>query len=150
MRKARKGKGTSKLDDGRIAALDAIGFNWDPLDLKMPSTSLSAVTNKNIQKATNPKINIGDVGYNFHKEFDSGWYKGTVVEILSHAVGGWDCRCVYEDGDCEDLTLSELKQLASLSSNVGALEVEEDVKTVEDGGMKVAVKCERDTAEGSG
>ena len=150
MRKARKGKGTYKLDDGRIAALDAIGFNWDPLGLKMPSTSPFAVRNKNTQQATNPKMNIGDVGYQFLKEFDSGWYKGTVVEILPHAVGGWDCRCVYEDGDCEDLTLSELKQLASLSSNVGALEVEEDVKTVEDGGMKVAVKCERDTAEGSG
>jgi hypothetical protein len=72
MRKARNGKGTYMLDDGRRAALDAIGFNWDPLGLKMPSTSPSAVTNKNTQQTTNPKINIGDVGYQFLKEFDSG------------------------------------------------------------------------------
>ena len=34
VRRARKGKGTNRLDEGRIAALDAIGFNWDPLELK--------------------------------------------------------------------------------------------------------------------
>ena len=63
--------------------------------------------------ATIPKINVGDVGYQFLKEFDFGWYNGTVVEILPHALSGWDRRCVYEDGDCKDLTLCELNRLAT-------------------------------------
>ena len=142
MRNARRaiitGKGTAyKLTEDRITALDAIGFNWYPLELEMSSTSPSTMR-KRTQQATNPKINIGDVGYQFLKEFDSGWYHGTVVEILQDADDGWDRRCVYEDGDCEDLSLPELKRLATLSSNVGTIEVVGDVKTIEDGGMKVA------------
>jgi hypothetical protein len=135
---AGKGKIHYRLDEIQIAALDAIGFNWDPQGLNLSSTLPSAVTSKSTQQATNPNINVGDVGYQFRKEFDSGWYNGTVVEILPHALGGLDRRCVYEDGDCEDLALSELKRLVTLSSNVGAIEVEEDMKPVEDGGMKVA------------
>jgi hypothetical protein len=129
-RRARKGKGPYRLDETRIAALDAIGFNWDPLELKMSSTSPSAMTSKSTQQATNPKINVGDVGYRFLKEFDSGWYNGTVVEILPDAIGGWDRRCVYEDGDCEDLALNELIRLATLSSqeHVGTIEVVGDVE----------------------
>ena len=111
LRKARKGKCSHTLDEGRIAALDAIGFNWDHLELKMSSTSPCAMTSKSTQQATNPKIKIGDVGYQFLKEFDSGWYNGTVVEILPDAIGGWARRCIYEDGDCEDLTLNELIKL---------------------------------------
>ena len=130
LRKARKGKCSHTLDEGRIAALDAIGFNWDPLELKMSSTLPCAMTSKSTQQATNPKINVGDIGYRFLKEFDSGWYNGTVVEILPHAIGGWDRRCVYEDGDCEDLALNELIRLATLSSqeHVGTIEVVGDVK----------------------
>jgi hypothetical protein len=147
MRAARKGKtagkgkkGSYRLDETRITALDAIGFNWDPQGLNLSSTLPSAVTSKSTQQATNPKINIGDVGYQFLKEFDSGWYHGKVVEILPHADDGWDRRCIYEDGDCEDLALSELKRLATLSpqEHVGAIEVVGDVKMVDDGGMKVA------------
>jgi hypothetical protein len=59
-------------------------------------------------------INVGDVGYRFRKEFDSGWFNGKVVKILPHAVGGQDRRCVYEDGDFEDLMFDELKRLATL------------------------------------
>ena len=130
VRRARKGKGPYRLDETRIAALDAIGFNWDPLELKMSSTSPCAMTSKSTQQATNPKINVGDIGYRFLKEFDSGWYNGTVVEILPHAIGGWDRRCIYEDGDCEDLTLNELIRLATLSSqeHVGTIEVVGDVE----------------------
>jgi hypothetical protein len=134
------GKGTKYiLTEDRIAALDAIGFIWNPLELEMSSTSPSTMS-KISHQATNPKINIGDVGYQFRKEFDSGWYYGTVAEILQDADDGWDRRCVYEDGDCEDLSLSELKRLATLSpqEHVGAIEVMGDVKMVEDGGMKVA------------
>jgi hypothetical protein len=72
----------------------------------MPSTLPCAVSKTSLQ-ATSSKTNVGDVGYQFLKEFDSGWYKGTVVKILPHAVGGQDRRCVYEDGDCEDLTFNE-------------------------------------------
>jgi hypothetical protein len=107
-----KGKVTHRLDETRIAALDAIGFNWNSSEL---TTSPSDVMSKSAQQATNPKINIGDVGYQFLKQFDSGWFHGTVVEILQDADDGWDRRCVYEDGDCEDLTLNELKRLATLS-----------------------------------
>jgi hypothetical protein len=84
-----------RLDDCQIAALDAIGFNWAPQALYLSSTSPSAVKSKRTQQATNPKINIGDVGDQFLKEFDSGWYNGTVVEILPHADDGWDRRCMH-------------------------------------------------------
>lgn len=30
---------------------------------------------------SSPVVNVGDVGYKFRKEFDSGWFSGTVVEI---------------------------------------------------------------------
>ncbi len=130
LRRARRGKGAHRLDETRIAALDAIGFNWDPLELKMSSTLPSAMTSKSTQQATNPKINVGDIGYRFLKEFDSGWYNGTVIEILQDADDGWDRRCIYEDGDCEDLTLNELIRLATLSprEHVGTTEVVGDVK----------------------
>jgi hypothetical protein len=119
MREARRaiisGKGSHrKLTEDRIAALDAIGFNWNPRGLNMSSTLSFSVTSTSTIQATNPKINVGDVGYQFRKEFDSGWFYGTVVEIRPHAVGGRDRRCVYEDGDCEDLTFNELKRLATL------------------------------------
>jgi hypothetical protein len=76
-----------------------------------------------------PIINIGDFGYQFRKEFDSGWFNGKVVEILPRALSGWDRMCVYEDGDYEDLTLNELKRLATLSlqENLGTIEVVGDV-----------------------
>jgi len=105
-----KGKINNRLDETRIAALDAIGFNWNP---NLPSTLPCSVMCT--LQATIPKINIGDVGYQFRKEFDSGWFNGKVVEILPHALSGWDRRCVYEDGDCEDLMFDELKRLATLS-----------------------------------
>ena len=139
VRQARKGKGSRRLDETRIAALDAIGFNWDPLELKMSSTSPCAMS-KSTQQATNPKINIGDVGYQFLKEFDSGWYNGTVIEILQDADDGWDRRCIYEDGDCEDLTLNELIRLATLSSreHVGTIKVVGGVESIDGGSVKVA------------
>jgi hypothetical protein len=100
------------------------------------------MTSKSTQQATNPKINIGDVGYQFLKEFDSGWYNGTVIEILQDADDGWDRRCVYEDGDCEDLTLNELIRLATLSSreHVGTIEVVGDVESIDGGSVILAAK----------
>ena len=95
------------------------------------------MTSKSTQQATNPKINIGDVGYQFLKEFDSGWYNGTVVEILPDAIGGWDRRCIYEDGDCEDLTLNELIRLATLYPQ----EHKGTIKVVGDVNVAVTGKC---------
>ena len=57
---------------------------------------------------------------------------GTMVRVDQIlAVGGLDRRCVYEDGDCEDLTLNELKRLATLSSDI-------EVVRVDGGGVKEA------------
>ena len=58
LRKARKGKGTYRLDEIRIAALDAIGFNWrNPQGLNMSSTSPSAMTSKSTLPAScTPKL----------------------------------------------------------------------------------------------
>lgn len=63
-------------------------------------------------------VNVGDIGYKFRKEFDSGWFTGTVIQIRPLAEGGKDRRCVYDDGDSEDLSLIELQTLAILDPNV--------------------------------
>ena len=58
------------------------------------------------------EVNIGDVGYEFRKRFDAGWFTGKVTKIRPGAQYDKDRRCVYEDGDEEDLSLEELKILA--------------------------------------
>ena len=105
----------------------------------MPSTLPCAVSKTSLQ-ATSSKTNVGDVGYQFLKEFDSGWYNGTVIEILQDADDGWDRSCIYEDGDCEDLALNELIRLATLSSreHVGTIEVVGGVESIDGGSVKVA------------
>ena len=55
-------------------------------------------------------VPIGNVGYTFRKEFDAGWFVGTVIKIMSDG----DRRCEYTDGDIEDLYLSDLIHLAEL------------------------------------
>jgi hypothetical protein len=58
--------------------------------------------------------NVGDVGYEFNKLFEDGnSYAGFVTEIRPGAAGGKDRRCVYEDGDLEDLSMEELESFAS-------------------------------------
>jgi len=71
-------------------------------------------------------VGVGQIGYTFRKQFHSGWYVGKVTEILPHRVvvgssSGSNSssmaknrRCVYTDGDEEDLSLDELKLLAEL------------------------------------
>ena len=57
---------------------------------------------------------VGDVGYEFNKLFEDGeLYTGFVIKIREGAAGGRDRRCVYEDGDLEDLSMEELVSLAS-------------------------------------
>jgi len=59
-----------------------------------------------------PAIRIGAVGYEFRKHFKGhGVFVGRVVEIRPGAMGGKDRRCQYEDGDVEDLSLSQLHKL---------------------------------------
>jgi hypothetical protein len=68
------------------------------------------------------KVDIGQVGYQFRKQFHSGWYTGQVTHILPTTNHGGtsttttvkDRRCLYNDGDVEDLSLEELKHLAEL------------------------------------
>lgn len=60
---------------------------------------------------------LGEVGYEFQKKFDSGWYTGKVTEIRPLAAGGYDRRCVYADGDIEDLRLTDLENLSKLDPN---------------------------------
>jgi hypothetical protein len=81
------------------------------------SKSNDAVT-KNYNNEDSNNVEIGDVGYEFRKEFDSGWYTGKVTEILLTVVGNTrDRRCVYNDGDVEDLSSEELHRLAKLDPN---------------------------------
>lgn len=55
---------------------------------------------------------ITSVGYAFEKYFvGHGWFKGTVVEIRPGAANDKNRRCKYEDGDVEDLSLSQLHHL---------------------------------------
>jgi len=70
------------------------------------------------KEPNNIVVNVGDIGYKFRKEFDSGWFTGTVKHIRPLAEGGKDRRCVYDDGDSEDLSLIELQTLAILDPNV--------------------------------
>ncbi len=67
-------------------------------------------------KDDNAAASIGDapIGYTFRKRFDEGWFTGKVVEIRPGAANDKDRRCLYEDGDVEDLSLAELKILAKL------------------------------------
>ena len=63
--------------------------------------------------ATFKVTNVGDVGYKFNKEFNGKLYAGVVVEIRLGADNGSDRRCVYADGDLEDLTKAELESFAT-------------------------------------
>jgi hypothetical protein len=58
--------------------------------------------------------NIGEVGYKFRKEFVDGWHHGTIVEIRPNARSGKRYRCHYKDGDCEDLSIGDLRKLTKL------------------------------------
>ena len=77
------------------------------------------IMNKTLYNDVNARAlnvtNVGDIGCKFRKEFDGELHEGIVVEI--HC--GKDRRCVYEDGDGEDLSVVELESLAMLhpSSN---------------------------------
>jgi hypothetical protein len=68
-------------------------------------------------KQQQEEVPIGNIGYTFRKQFHDGWYTGSVVKIRPGAALNKDRRCVYEDGDEEDLSLEELKILVTLDSS---------------------------------
>lgn len=76
------------------------------------------LANSNSNSSNGKKV--GQVGYTFRKQFHSGWYTGQVTHILPKMHGTTtaatvkDRRCLYNDGDEEDLSLEELKHLAEL------------------------------------
>mmetsp|Transcript_8812 Transcript_8812/g.14399 ORF Transcript_8812/g.14399 Transcript_8812/m.14399 type:complete len:247 (+) Transcript_8812:310-1050(+) len=86
-------------------------------DLKQPGTTSTSTTNIKEMTKNSVTVELGDVGYEFRKKFDSGWYTGKVKEIRPLAANGYNRRCVYSDGDIEDLRLEDLEQLAKLDPN---------------------------------
>lgn len=61
-------------------------------------------------------IEVGDIGFTFEKEFKGyGTFRGTVVQLRLGAANGKDRRCVYSDGDDEDLSLDEIHELVRLA-----------------------------------
>ena len=82
---------------------------------KAAKAKKKAVTRK-AAKAKKPAV--GDIGYKFRKQFDDRWYSGEVIELRPGAAKGKDRRCIYEDGDLEDLSLAELRRLALLELEI--------------------------------
>ena len=68
-----------------------------------------------VEKAAKTKVKFGEIAYKFWKEFHEGWFVGEVTDIFVSGGMKKIRRCTYSDGDAEDLTLSDLKQLAKLS-----------------------------------
>jgi len=90
---------------------------FSELDKSNKSNSNDAKPVSDITKEIAEKsavVEVGDVGYEFRKKFGSGWYDGKVTEIRPLAENGYDRRCVYSDGDIEDLRLEDLELLAKL------------------------------------
>ena len=94
---------------------------------KQDSNNTTPLTGSSSSSSSNKEqMMIGQIGYTFRKQFHSGWYIGNVTEILplppqqqhpatnNTTTAAKDRRCVYNDGDVEDLSLEELKKLAEL------------------------------------
>jgi hypothetical protein len=105
----------------------------------------ATATTTTMPRTTESSIQLGNVGYKFRKQFTAGWFTGTVVQILPlvhnttsttttndttkkedgglEEVGGdkkhdnYYRRCVYTDGDSEDLTVEDIIQLVKLDPN---------------------------------
>ena len=58
------------------------------------------------------KVKVGDIGYRFEKNFKGfGIFEGCVIDIKTHAENNKNRRCLYTDGDSEDLSLIQLRSL---------------------------------------
>ena len=62
-------------------------------------------------------VKVGDVGYRFRKNFKGyGIFEGCVIEIKTHAENNKNRRCLYTDGDSEDLSLIQIRSYKRLTS----------------------------------
>ena len=104
----------------RYNKMEAWNKRDEDVDGARSSKSNDATGNNNTDSnnISNNNVEIGNVGYEFRKEFDSRWYTGKVTEIILLGGSTKDHRrCVYNDGDIEDLSLEELQRLAKLDPN---------------------------------
>ena len=109
--------GDSPSNNDHIANTDSSVSLSSPPPRYAPGLS-DGVKSKGVRgESTIKEVPIGSVGYIFRKKFAEGWFTGKVVEIISGAELGKDRRCLYEDGDAEDLSLEELEMLATLDKN---------------------------------
>ena len=104
----------SSRESGAAAALQDSDFTSSQLSLSSPRLKRDASSGKKEEGSSKKEVPIGSVGYTFRKQFDAGWFTGKVVKIRPGAALNKDRRCLYEDGDEEDLSLQELKILATL------------------------------------
>ena len=102
-----------KADKFKIRAQEVILAKiWELLEQKTPQ-SMAAAKIVEDTNTTEHDVAVGDVGYAFLKYFlndNDEWqlYLGKVTQIFLDG----DRRCVYEDGDKEDLSLNDLYQIA--------------------------------------
>ncbi|KAL3771290.1 hypothetical protein ACHAWO_005947 [Cyclotella atomus] len=97
--------------------------------------------------ATEP--DIGFVGYKFRKLFDAGWFDGKVIEIRPLAQGGKDRRVVYTDGDMEDLSVDDLRDLAKLDPKHNIKKPRLSIKLKKSNSTSGETKAEQPTATSS-
>ena len=82
---------------------------------------------------------FGNVGYRFQKEFKGyGNHEGRVIEIRSNVKDNKDKRCMYSDGDKEDLSLKDLKKFKSLKF-ITPVKKLESVKILEKNRNKITI-----------
>lgn len=83
------------------------------MDTVKPSKALNDDSIDNVICPAAEKVSLGCVGYRFSKFFPGyGYFEGIVIKIRPGADHGKDRRCVYSDGDVEDLSLKDLQALA--------------------------------------
>ena len=63
------------------------------------------------------KMLLLEVLVTYQKAFNGKLYTGKVIEIRSGAANGLDRRCIYNAGDSGDLSVADLKLLASSDPN---------------------------------
>jgi len=120
---------------------------WEKKVEEVSSSNNDATSNNNNNQDStnnnnNNNIEIGDVGYEFQKQFDAGWFTGKVTQIVP--VGNEkDRRCVYNDGDIEDLSLEELHRLAKLDPNNNVTKLKISIK------LKVKQTTAQDNKDGA-
>ena len=74
---------------------------------------------------------FGNVGYRFQNHFKGyGAYEGRVMEIRSNVKGNKDRRCIYSDGDIEDLSLKDIGKYNSLKFLTPVKKIENKIEKI--------------------